>query len=282
MVDDYFGTKITDDYRWMEDRWSPRFKTWLEGQNAYARAVLDKIPGRDQLQARIAAHTGAAATISGVRRAGGRLFYGKREAGQDTVKLYVREGVDGAERLLVDPDKAATPGHHSALDYYAPSPDGSKIVYAVSVGGSENSVIHILNVASGVEASETIDRTESGFPSWTPDGRGFYYNRFAKLGPDAQDTDKYLNSRALLHIVGTDPDTDRPLLGTGVVGSVALTDVDTPYVEAFEGSPYLLAQIEHGADSAFTFYVAKARGPRLLTSATGSRWSFRTAGVSTC
>ena len=258
VVDDYFGTKVVDDYRWMEDRWSARFKVWLEGQNAYARGVLDRIPGRDALQARVAGHSGAAAIISDVRLAEGRVFYGKREPGQETIKLHVREGFDGPEHLLVDPDKAATAGHHAALDYFRPSPDGKKLIYALSQGGSEASVIHILDVATGREAAETIDRTEDASPSWLPDGRGFYYNRFAKVGPNAKDTDKYLNSRAYLHLVGTDPETDRPLIGTGVKGSLPVTEVDYPFVEAFAGSPYVLAEIIHGADAAITLYVARA------------------------
>lgn len=261
VVDDYYGTRITDDYRWMEDRWSPRFKAWLEGQNAYARGVLDHIPGRAALQARIAAHTGAAAAVNQVSQAGGRVFYEKRDPGQDTYKLFVRDSADGPERLLVDPDKGATPGHHMALDYYAPSPDGSRIVYAVSPGGSENSVIHILDVGAGPNAGkewpETIDRTEDANPSWRPDGKGFYYNRFARLGPDAKDTDKYLNSRALFHLLGTDPESDTPLIGTGVPGSIPVTEVDYPYVVAFAASPWVLAEISHGADPAVTFYVAR-------------------------
>jgi prolyl oligopeptidase len=256
VVDDYYGTRITDDYRWMEDRWSPKFKAWLEGQNAYARRVLDRIPGRDELQRRIAAHTGAAAAVTRVSQAGGKVFYEKRDPGQDTYKLYVRDGAGGAERLLIDPDKGAAAGHHAALDYYAPSPDGSRVVYAVSMGGSENSVIHILDVGTGQESPETIDRTEDANPSWRPDGMGFYYNRFAKLGPDAKDTDKYLNSRALFHRVGTAPETDTPLIGTGVAGSLPVTEVDYPYVIAFAGSPWALAVISHGADPALTLYLA--------------------------
>ena len=258
VVDDYYGTKITDDYRWMEDRWSPRFKTWLQGENAYARGVLDRIPSREVLQSRIAAHTGAAASVAAVRQAGGKVFYEKRDPGQDTYKLYARDSADGSERLLVDPDKWATPGLHMALDYYAPSPDGSKIVYAVSAGGSENSVIHILDVGAGKEWPETIDRTEDAGPSWRPDGKGFYYNRFAKLGPDAKDTDKYQNSRAMFHLVGTAAEADTPLIGTGVPGSLPVTEVDYPYVLAFAASPWVLAEISHGADPALTFYVAHA------------------------
>jgi prolyl oligopeptidase len=257
VVDDYYGTKVTDDYRWMEDRWSPKFKDWLTAENSYARGVLDKIPGRAELQARVAAHTGGGAAVAGVRQAGGKVFYQKRMPGEDSYKLYVRD--DRGDRLLVDPDKEARPGTHFSLDYFAPSDDGRLVAYAVSPGGSENSVLHILNVETGQEAAETIDRAEYASPSWLPEAKGFYYNRFAKLGADAKDTDKYLNSRAYLHLIGTDPETDRALIGTGVSGSVAVTPVDYPFVNATPGSPWLLAVISHGADPAQTYYVARAQ-----------------------
>src|ERR1051326_3573855 len=108
VVDDYFGTKVTDDYRWMEDRHAPVFERWCREEGRYARSVLDRIPGRDSLQHRIAAHTGGGTTAFQVHQAGGRVFYLKLEPGQDTYKLYVRDGADGAENLLVDPDRGAT------------------------------------------------------------------------------------------------------------------------------------------------------------------------------
>src|SRR5262249_39552029 len=112
VVDDYFGTKVTDDYRWMEDRHAPAFEQWWREQNRYARSALDRIPGRDLLQQRIAAHTGGGTVATQVQQAGGRVFYLKLEPGQDTYKLFVRNSVDGAESLLVDPDRGASPGHH--------------------------------------------------------------------------------------------------------------------------------------------------------------------------
>lgn len=263
VVDDYYGTKVADDYRWMEDRRAPRFEKWLRAENAYARAVIDKIPGREKLQARVAAHTGGGAAVAGVRQAGGKVFYMKRLPGEDSYKLYIREG--SSERLLVDPDLKATAGTHFAIDYYQPSDDGERIVYGVSPGGSENSVIHILDVATGKEAAESIDRAEYGSPSWRGDGKAFYYNRFAMLGPKATDTDKYLNSRALLHVVGTDPDSDIALIGTGVEGSLPVTPVDYPFVQAFAGSPWRIALISHGADPAITAYVSRENASGALT-----------------
>jgi len=257
MVDDYFGTKVTDDYRWMEDRRAPSFEQWCREQSHYARSILDRIPGRDSLQRRIAAHTGGGTVASQVHQAGGRMFYLKREPGQETFKLFVRDGMDGAENLLVDPDVGASPGHHDAIDYFEPSPDGSCIAYGISPGGSEKSVLHILDVSPRRAWPEVIDRADYGSPSWRGDNRSFYYNRFSKVAPNAKDTDQYLNSRACLHVVGTDPDSDRALIGTGVPGSLPVTPVDYPFIQATAGSPYVIALISHGADPAVTAYVAR-------------------------
>jgi len=160
VTDDYFGTKVTDDYRWMEDRHAPAFETWCREEGAYARSVLDRIPGRDSLQQRIAAHTGGGTTAFQVHQAGGKVFYLKLEPGQDTYKLFVRTGADGAEKLLVDPDQIASPGRHFAIDYFEPSPDGSRVAYGISPGGSEKSVIHILDVSPRREWPEAIDRAD--------------------------------------------------------------------------------------------------------------------------
>lgn len=263
VVDDYFGTKITDNYRWMEDRTAPKFVAWAKGETAYARQVLDAIPGRDALQARISAHTGGGAVISQTKLAGGFVFYLKRNPGENSFRLYVREGFEGEERLLMNPDGIPTDGPHHAIDYYEPSPDGLRIAVALSPGGSENSVIRIIFreiqvMVAGVpftETPETIDRTAYGAPSWLPDGSGFFYNRFAKVAAGAPETEKYLNSRAMLHRLGTDPETDLPLVGTGVARSPVVTPVDSPYVFATPGSDFAIAYISHGADPDGTWYA---------------------------
>jgi prolyl oligopeptidase len=258
VVDDYFGAKVTDNYRWMEDRFGAPFTAWAKGQSEYARDILDRIPGRQALQDRIAAHTAGGAAISSISLAGGRVFYMKRMPGENTFKLFVRDRIDGPERVLVDPEKIPTEGPHYAIDYFQPSQDGARLAYGVSPGGSENSTIRVLDVATGAVSPEAIDRTEYGSPSWLSGGKAFVYNRFVKLGPDAKDTDKYLNSRAMLHVVGTYPEKDIPLIGTGVAGSPAVTPVDQPFIATFASSPYVVAVISHGADPDQTYYIARA------------------------
>jgi len=255
VVDDYFGTQVTDNYRWMEDRSAPQFVEWIKEEDTYARAVLRGIPNRDELLRRVALHSAGGAAANDVHLAGGKTFYLKRAPDQQSLRLYVRGGGE-AERLLVDPDRFATPGHHFAIDYYEPSPDGMRVAYGLSQDGSENSVIHVIESVSLREAAETIDRTEYGSPKWRADGKSFFYNRFAMPAPGAAETDKYLNSRAYLHVLGTDPERDAALIGTHLAGNgPAVTPVDVPIVVTVAGSSYEFAVISHGAEPAVTLYI---------------------------
>ena len=146
--DHYFGISVVDPYRWMEGRSSPEFISYMMAQGAYARAVIDHIPGRVKLQERVAAHTGGGVLVSQVQTAGGRIFFLRRTPSENTFKLFVREPA-AADRPVIDPDRDAKPGQHFSIDYYQPAPNGDKIAYGISPGGSEHSVIHIVVVSSG-------------------------------------------------------------------------------------------------------------------------------------
>ncbi|MDE2346021.1 MAG: hypothetical protein KGL13_06105, partial [Gammaproteobacteria bacterium] len=183
---DYFGIKVVDPYRYMENLKDPQVQAWFRGQNAYTREVLDSIPGRKALLARIRAlDESASARVMDVRRLpGGIYFYQKRTASENNFRLYVRDGLNGPEKLVLDPDKyPAAKGSHNSISYYSPSWNGQWVAVGVSAGGSENAVIHIINVATGKDSPETIDRARFGSVNWRPDNHSFFYNRLQKLKP---------------------------------------------------------------------------------------------------
>ena len=256
VTDNYFGTKVIDPYRWMENRSSPDFVRYVLAQGAYARRVLDAIPGRERLEARVARHTGAGVQVQSVEEAGKRLFFLKRAPGEDTFKLYMREGLTGADRLLLDPDRYTRGGQHASINYAIPSQRGDRLAYGVSLGGSEQSVIHVMDVTSGKEWPETIDRADEAGISWLPDGSGFFYKRMTKTGPRDPETARYLNGRALLHRLGTDPSRDVALIGTGLAGSPPVEPPDIPYIGVQAGTKYAFAQISHGSEPAVELLVA--------------------------
>ena len=268
VTDGYFGTKIVDPYRWMEDRSSPEFIRYMQAQGAYTSHVLDRIPERDRLVARVAAHTGAGVAITGVQKAGTRIFFMKREPTEDTYKLYVRDSAGGPDRLLVDPDRFTSKSQHASINYAAPSQHGEKLAYGISLGGSGRSVIHVMDVGSRKESPETIDRADQAGISWLPDGSGFFYKRMTTTRPGAPETARYLNGRTLLHHLGTNPDRDIALIGTGVPGSPPVSPQDLPYIVVQPGSDEAVAMISHGSEPAEEILVA----PLAEAMLPGARW----------
>ncbi len=231
----------------------------MKAQADYARATLDRIPGRAALVKRIAELGDAApARVSGVQFNNGHYYYLRRLATQNIPKLYVRVGLTGKERLLVDPEATkASSGEHYAIDYFSPSPDNRYLAYGISPGGSEESVLHVIEVASGKETGEAIDRAQFGPPAWDDSNR-LLYNRLQKLAAGAPKSDKYLKSRAYVHTIGTDPGTDRAILGLGVSADVTTDPLAVPFVVTAPGSPYVIGGISNGNQRELILYVAPA------------------------
>jgi prolyl oligopeptidase len=259
VTEEYFGTKVADPYRYMENLKDPAVEAWFKGQNDYTRSVLARIPGRAALLAKIKKlDESAPARVFDVRRLpGGRYFYQKRLASEDVPKIYMRDGLKGEEKLLVDPGTfVKSGGPHYAIDYYAPSLDGHYVAFGVSPAGSEDAVLHVMDTSTGKETGDVIDRAQFGSPSWLPDGRSFLYNRLQKLGPNAAPTDRYLKSRGFLHILGTEPDKDTAVFGFELSPRVKVDPADIPFVVTAPGSPYALGVVAHGVRNEITLYVA--------------------------
>ncbi len=258
VTDDYFGTKVIDPYRWMEDRHAPEFLAWAAGQNDFTRATLAAIPNRAKLLQRIEALDGATTLIASMQLAPGILVYEKRRPGDDVYKLYVRSMVSNAETPLLDPNTGVAKGKHQSIDYFTLSPDGKYVAVGVSEGGSEESVMRVIEVASGNALPERIDRVEYGAPAWRNDSQSFFYNRFAKMAPGAAETAKYLNSGLWLHRIGTPPEKDQAILAVGLNPRVNISPVDAPFMATAPGSAQALAVINHGAAPEATLYLAPA------------------------
>jgi prolyl oligopeptidase len=257
--DVYFGVTVSDPYRYMEDPSNPQVAEWFKDQNAHTHAVLSAIPGRPALLGRIKQfdESGPARVFDVQRYQGNRYFYQKRLPEENVSKLYERVGLKGPELLRLDPDKYVTkPNEHYSLTYYAPSLDGSFIAYGVSPSGSEDAVIHVLNLKTAKETGETIDRSWCGGISWLPKGNAFLHIRFQKLSLGADPTERRLKSRVFLHTVGTNPDQDLPVFGYGVNQGIDLDPADSCFVDADPRASYAVAIVNHGFSSDLTVYAA--------------------------
>jgi prolyl oligopeptidase len=237
--DTYFGETLSDPYRWMETPRDPRWLPYLRAENRHARAILDALPGRRALFRRITALSGDNANTLDVQRAGGMTFYEQRPLGANNNKLFVRSAA-GIGRVLIDPTLHDTAASHVSLDWWRASPHGRYVVYGLSQNGSENSVLHVLRVSDGKDLPERIANTETAAPSWLDDESGFFYNLLtAAVGSP----ERYLDSEARWHRIGTDPAHDPLLMKRGLVAGIDFDRIQSPSISTTVGSRYAVLQL---------------------------------------
>jgi prolyl oligopeptidase len=206
------GVKIVDNYRWLEDGSSADTRKWVAEEMAYTQSVLDPLPGRDAIHKRLTELL-SIGSISQPEIGGKYYFYTRREGMQNQPVLYVREGVDGKDRVLLDPNQLAADGT-IALDWYHASENGKYLAYGTSPSGSEMSTLHILETKTGKLLPDTIERTRACSIAWMHDNSGFYYTRYPKKG-DVPEGQEMYNRHVFYHELGTDPATDTPIFGEG-------------------------------------------------------------------
>jgi prolyl oligopeptidase len=258
VTDTYFGTTLTDPYRWMEDLKSPQLQAWVKAQAAYTKDYLSKLPGRNALLKRVEALDNAATRVDSLQLCGPRYFYMKTTPADQTPKLYVRDNETGKERLLADPQALGAPGKRYTISEYYPSPDGKMVAIEIAPGGSEEGVLHILDAATGKPAKETIDRVWDASVSWGPGDGYFYYTRLQKIGPGMTALDKELDEAAFLHHLGDDPSKDTPVLGRKFNPPVPMIPTDSAGVWVTPGSPYATGYINHGVKNEITVLISPA------------------------
>jgi prolyl oligopeptidase len=206
------GVKIVDNYRWLEDGSSPDTQKWVAEEMAYTQSVLDPLPGRDAIHKRLTELL-SIGSISQPEIGGKYYFYTRREGMQNQPVLYVREGVEGKDRVLLDPNQLAADGT-IALDWYHASENGKYLAYGTSPSGSEMSTLHILETKTGKALPDTIERTRACSIAWMHDNSGFFYTRYPKKG-DVPEGQEMYNRHVFYHDLGTDPAADTPIFGEG-------------------------------------------------------------------
>ncbi len=237
VTDDYFGHKVVDPYRWLEDSNSPETQQWVGDQLAYTRSILDKLPGRDQMHARLTKLL-EIGNLGGAEVGGDYYFHTRREGTQNQPVLYARKGVAGHDDVLVDVNTLAKDGT-VALDWWVSSHDGKYVAYGTSEGGSEISTLHIIETATRKLLPDTIERTRAASLSWMPDDRGFYYTRYPRPGEVAAGQEMY-NRHVFYHALGRDPVKDPLIFGEG------LPPQDWPNVTLSNEGSWLGIMVEQG------------------------------------
>lgn len=201
VVDDYFGTKVADPYRWLEDDNAPDTKAWVVAQNKVTRAYLDAIPERGAIKARLTKLWNFERFGVPFKR-GSYYFYNRNDGLQNQSVLFVTESLKESGRILLDPNTLSKDGT-IALSSISASEDGKLLAYAISVGGSDWITWKVRDVASGKDLDDEIKWSKFSGASWMKDGSGFYYSAYA--APKAGDAMKGVNKnqKVYFHKIGT-------------------------------------------------------------------------------
>jgi prolyl oligopeptidase len=205
VTDTLHGQQVVDPYRWLEDDASPETREWTRQQNALTEQYLASVSGREGIRQRLAEllTIGAIGVPTPVK---GRYFYQLRAGGQNQPVLLLREGLHGTDRPLIDPNQL-NPRGTTALDWYYPSEDGRLLAYGLSEDGSEDSVLHVLDVDRRELLPDTIPHTRAADLAWVPDGSGFYYTRYPVAG-EVPEGEEHYHRAIFFHRLGHDPRQD--------------------------------------------------------------------------
>jgi prolyl oligopeptidase len=167
------GVEVADPYRWLENQHSPRTRAWIDNQTKYARAYLESIPGREEIRKRIREFL-AVETYDSFHKAGNRYFFRKRLPNHEQPSIYMREGKEGKDRLLVDPAEQAT-GKYTSVTPLRVSPDGKLLLYEIKEGGERTGTFVLLEIETGRTLPDVLPRGYLRGFAFAPEGKGFYY-----------------------------------------------------------------------------------------------------------
>jgi prolyl oligopeptidase len=210
VTDTIHGNTVVDEYRWLEgDNSNPEnmglvndeVASWTDDQNGYTRSMLDNLPGRAALESRLR-ELMEVPSIGSPSVYGTRYFYSRREGSQPQAVRYVREGLNGDERVLLDPLTVDSTGL-TTISWTQPNEDGSLMAFGMYKSGDENSTLYVMDVDTGEWFADEIPG-KVNFSGWLPDSSGFFYQRLENI-------DDAYSSVMKLHKLGTHHRQDQQL-----------------------------------------------------------------------
>lgn len=271
-IDDQFGIKVADPYRWLENdvRSDPEVRAWVDAENAVTDAYLATLPGRELFAQRLTVLIDYERFGVPVRK-GGRYFYGRNSGLQNQAVLMVRDSLDDVGgRVLIDPNGWSQDGA-TALAEWVPSDDGGKMLYAVQDGGSDWRTVRIMDVVTGETLPDTVEWVKFSNLAWAKDGSGFYYSRFAAPTEGAVFQAPNENQQVYFHHCGTAQSFDRLIYATP----------DTPRrghtAQVTDDGAWLVITTHEGTDNRYEVTVidltqAEAK-PRTVFKGLENQWS---------
>ncbi|WP_353073105.1 prolyl oligopeptidase family serine peptidase [Tunturiibacter gelidoferens] len=205
-TDNYFGTTVSDPYRWMEDVDSSELKTWVDAENEVTQAYLSQVPSRETMQRRLMELINFERYTAPARR-GTRYFYSHNSGLQNQNVIYWQEGLEGEPKVLLDPNTFSTDGT-VAISGMSVTDDGSMAAYSIADAGSDWVKWHVRDVTTGEDLPDIIEWSKFSGAAWLKDGSGFFYEGYDAPEAEALKAANYFH-KVFFHKLGTPQSEDK-------------------------------------------------------------------------
>jgi prolyl oligopeptidase len=205
-IDDYFGTLVSDPYRWMEDVDSAELKTWVDAENELTQSYLAEVPVRETMQKRLMELINFERYTAPARR-GSRYFYSHNSGLQNQNVLYWHMGLEGEPQVLLDPNTFSEDGT-VAISGLSITDDGSLAAYSIADAGSDWVKWHVRDVTTGKDLPDVVEWSKFSGASWLKDGSGFFYQGYDAPEAEALKTANYFH-KVFFHKLGTPQSEDK-------------------------------------------------------------------------
>ncbi len=209
-VDDYYGTKVPDPYRPLEDIDSPQTRTWVKAEAALTRSYLDAIPQRAAIKRRLTAMLDYERWTVPFHM-GERYFFFYNTGLQNQAVLYTMRGIDGAARVFIDPNTLSKDGSIN-LGEESPSWNAQLLAYTTRISGSDWQTWHVRSVATGKDLPDVLKWSRFSDCAWLPDDSGFYYERYPAPAMGLAYKGALYDHAVYLHRLGTPQSSDRRIV----------------------------------------------------------------------
>ena len=257
--DVHWGVTVDDPYRFLEQVKDPAVMSWMKGQAEATDSILKRIPGRSSIMAALKEKESVGGTVisSIYRTKNNRWFYLKRSQGQSQAKLVWRDGVNGEEKLLVDPEQISKEmGKPHAVQSFHPSPDGKLLAYGMHASGAEIGNMYVIDVASGQAVLPPIDRVRFAAVSWRQDGQALFFSRLRPGFETMRSTERFADTgRYYLDLKAPNP--DQLIFSGSKYPDLKLPNFATGYVQEIPGTDLAGMVVNFGVDRRLAMYVAK-------------------------
>ena len=254
VVNEYHGTKVEDDYQWLENDEDPAVKAWSDAESKRTRAYLDGLPSHGQVEQQLKAwYAKTSPSYSNIVPRPGILFAIKFQPPKQQPMLVTLTSANDlkSEKVLVDPNQIDSKGT-TTIDWFEPSLDGKKVAVSISKGGSEDGTLHFYDGETGKELGDTIAHvqypTAGGSAAWNADGSGVYYTRFPRKG-ERPDADLNFYQQVYFHKLATPDSEDTYSIGKEFPRIAEIK------LESSQDGEFVLASVANGDGGEFAHYL---------------------------